>query len=206
MQETWVWSLDWEDPLENGYPLQYSGLENSMDCIAHGVTKSRTWLSDFHLHFSADTSVKMLAISHTDLVEVSGLGPLPCDMWTVPAHPAGLHQLEVQPCCHLSHTQRLCPWMCTVSQGFMSPPPPVCQRHVFRKSDITFPNSFLASVCLRKPFHPQSAKIFTRLFLKFLYHFICSVLISSNHLEFILSWGKNPTSIFFLQNCNHLCQ
>ena len=26
------------------YPLQYSGLENSV----HGVTKSRTWLSDFH--------------------------------------------------------------------------------------------------------------------------------------------------------------
>ena len=25
-----------------GYPLQYSGLENSMDCRAHGVTKSRT--------------------------------------------------------------------------------------------------------------------------------------------------------------------
>ena len=24
-----------------GYPLQYSGLENSMDCILHGVTKSR---------------------------------------------------------------------------------------------------------------------------------------------------------------------
>ena len=24
----------------NGYPLQYSGLENSMDCIVHGVTKS----------------------------------------------------------------------------------------------------------------------------------------------------------------------
>ena len=23
----------------NGYPLQYSGLENSMDCIVHGVTK-----------------------------------------------------------------------------------------------------------------------------------------------------------------------
>ena len=23
----------------NGYPLQYSGLENSMDCIIHGVTK-----------------------------------------------------------------------------------------------------------------------------------------------------------------------
>ena len=32
-----------------GYPLQYSGLENSMDCIVHGVTKSGTPLSDFHL-------------------------------------------------------------------------------------------------------------------------------------------------------------
>ena len=31
----------------NGYPLQYSGLENSMDCIVHGVPKSRTLLSDF---------------------------------------------------------------------------------------------------------------------------------------------------------------
>ena len=25
----------------NGYQLQYSGLENSMDCIVHGVTKSQ---------------------------------------------------------------------------------------------------------------------------------------------------------------------
>ena len=31
-----------------GYPLHYSGLERSMDCIVHGVTKGRTWLSDFH--------------------------------------------------------------------------------------------------------------------------------------------------------------
>ena len=31
-----------------GYPLQYSGLENSMDCIVHGVTKIQTQLSDFH--------------------------------------------------------------------------------------------------------------------------------------------------------------
>ena len=30
------------------YPLQYSGLENCMDCIVLGVTKSQTWLSDFH--------------------------------------------------------------------------------------------------------------------------------------------------------------
>ena len=31
-----------------GYPLQYSGLENSMDCMVHGLTKSWTRLSDFH--------------------------------------------------------------------------------------------------------------------------------------------------------------
>ena len=33
---------------ENGYLLQYSGLENSVDCIAHRVTKSQTQLSNFH--------------------------------------------------------------------------------------------------------------------------------------------------------------
>ena len=39
-------------PLEGkGYPLQYSGLENSMDYRVHRVTKSRTLLSDFHFHF-----------------------------------------------------------------------------------------------------------------------------------------------------------
>ena len=31
-----------------GYPLQYSGLENSMDCIVHGVAKSQIRLNDFH--------------------------------------------------------------------------------------------------------------------------------------------------------------
>ena len=31
----------------NGYPLQYSGLENSVDCIVHGVTESWAQLSNF---------------------------------------------------------------------------------------------------------------------------------------------------------------
>ena len=39
-------------PVERkGYPCQYSGLENSMDCIVHGVAKSWTRLNDFHFHF-----------------------------------------------------------------------------------------------------------------------------------------------------------
>ena len=33
------------------HPLQYSGLENSIDCIVHGVPKSWKELSDFHFHF-----------------------------------------------------------------------------------------------------------------------------------------------------------
>ena len=42
--ETWVQSLGWEG---NGYPLQYSCLENSMNrgawqAIVHGVTESQT--------------------------------------------------------------------------------------------------------------------------------------------------------------------
>ena len=32
-----------------GSPLQYSGLENSMDCIVYGVAKSQIQLSNFHL-------------------------------------------------------------------------------------------------------------------------------------------------------------
>ena len=35
----------------NGHPLQFSGLENSMDCRIHGVTKSQTQLSNFHFTF-----------------------------------------------------------------------------------------------------------------------------------------------------------
>ena len=31
-----------------GYPLQYSGLENTMDCIVDGVAKSQSRLNDFH--------------------------------------------------------------------------------------------------------------------------------------------------------------
>ena len=40
-----------------GYPLQYYGLEKSMDCIVPGVAKSQTWLSNFHL-----TSMKLIQI------------------------------------------------------------------------------------------------------------------------------------------------
>ena len=34
-----------------GYQLWYSGLENSMHFIVHGIAKSWTRLSEFHFHF-----------------------------------------------------------------------------------------------------------------------------------------------------------
>ena len=37
-----------------GYPLQYSGLENSMDCMG---SQSQTQLSDFHLTYIVDDCV-----------------------------------------------------------------------------------------------------------------------------------------------------
>ena len=43
-----------------GYPLQYSGLENSMDCIVCGVTKSQTRLSNLHFYNSSVLRTKTL--------------------------------------------------------------------------------------------------------------------------------------------------
>ena len=40
----------------NVYSLKYAGLENSMDCRVHGVAKSWTRLSDFHLLFRLSIS------------------------------------------------------------------------------------------------------------------------------------------------------
>ena len=39
MWETWVHSLGWEDLLEKGKATHSSILENSMDCIVHGIAK-----------------------------------------------------------------------------------------------------------------------------------------------------------------------
>ena len=47
----WIPGLGRSPGEGKGYPLQYSGLENSMDCIVRGVAKSLTRLSEFHFHF-----------------------------------------------------------------------------------------------------------------------------------------------------------
>ena len=64
-----------------GYPLQYSGQENSMDCIVRGVTESRTRLSYFHVYFqlyvrspsfTPPTSQFLYVLEHQLISGVSG--------------------------------------------------------------------------------------------------------------------------------------
>ena len=53
-QETWVWSLDWDDPLEEGMATHSSIFawripmdRGAWQVTGHVVTKSQTWLSDY---------------------------------------------------------------------------------------------------------------------------------------------------------------
>ena len=52
-RETWVWSLDWEDPLEKGKATHSSILAWIIPWTVHGVTKSWTRLSDVHVRFTS---------------------------------------------------------------------------------------------------------------------------------------------------------
>ena len=78
-------SLCWEDPLENGTPLQYSCLENPMgggawQAAVHGVAKSHTRLSDFTFIFHFHALEKEMA-THSSVLA-----------WRIPgtADPGGL--------------------------------------------------------------------------------------------------------------------
>ena len=72
-----------------GYPLQYSGLENSMDCIVHGVTKSQQ---------QGQILLHSLGSGYFSLFSVP---------WTSPAH---AHPTALAPVC-LQRT--FCPWIFT---------------------------------------------------------------------------------------------
>ena len=101
-----------------GYPLQYSGLENPMDCMVHGVTKSQSWLSNFH--FRGGSVVKNLpAMQETQEWWVWSLcweDPLEEDMathssilaWENPRDrgPAGLQSTGLQSQTRLSNWPR----------------------------------------------------------------------------------------------------
>ena len=82
-----------------GYPVQRSGLENSTDCIDHGVAKSQTQLSNFHFHFhfqskgqdTTDTSQQALTTDtfSDDTFRFHSLGSLVLN--TVGGNPCSFH-------------------------------------------------------------------------------------------------------------------
>ena len=60
---------------EKGYPIQYSGQENSMECIVRGVSKSQTLLNDFY--FTQDLIIMVISAEKTSLTFLTaGLGVL----------------------------------------------------------------------------------------------------------------------------------
>ena len=89
----------------NGYTLQYSGLENSMDCIVNGVRKSRTGLSDFHFHFSPSggSVVKNLPASARDMGSIPGPGT---------KFPHAAEQLSL----HAATSEFTCPKVCALQR------------------------------------------------------------------------------------------
>ena len=80
MQETWLGSipgLGRSPREENCYPLQYSGLENSMDCIVHGVAKrvesaTLDWATfSFHFTFFLKDSWENVLMSNHYFVKIT---------------------------------------------------------------------------------------------------------------------------------------
>ena len=66
MRESWVRGRSLGER-KGYYPLQYSGLENSTDCIVHGVAKSWTRLSNFHIHFHVSLGALLRTIAQEEL-------------------------------------------------------------------------------------------------------------------------------------------
>ena len=69
-----------------GYPLQYSGLENSMDYIVHGVTKSWTQLSNFQFHFLCSVQFSRSVVSDSLRPYESQHARPPCPSLTPGVH------------------------------------------------------------------------------------------------------------------------
>ena len=80
MQETWVWSLGWEDSLEKGKATHSSGLEDSTDCIVHGVAKSWTQLSGLHFHIVLNCHFLVGSVNHIDSAPTTPKGAVVPDL------------------------------------------------------------------------------------------------------------------------------
>ena len=80
MRETWVQSLCCKDPLEKEMAAQYSGLENSMDCIVHGVVKIQIYLI-FTSHCNIQNNFTVLKIVYAPPIHLSLPYPKPWQLF-----------------------------------------------------------------------------------------------------------------------------
>ena len=51
-----------------GYPLQYSGQENSMNCLVHGIAKSRTRLNNFHFQWNIYRWTNLRSLTYSRII------------------------------------------------------------------------------------------------------------------------------------------
>ena len=84
MQETWVLSLGWEDPLEKGKATHASILTWRIPWTVHGVAKSQTQLSNFTFTFLFHALEKEMATHSSVLAwRIPGMGSLVgCCLWS----------------------------------------------------------------------------------------------------------------------------
>ena len=68
----WIPGLGRSPGEKNSYPLQYSGLENSMDCIVHGEATSQTEMRDFHFHHISGSILDPLSSSNNPQDIITG--------------------------------------------------------------------------------------------------------------------------------------
>ena len=96
MRETWVQSPGRSPGEENGNPLQYSCLENSMDggawwATVCGVSKSRTRLSDFTFTFNQELENLTCQMSQSQEMascnSISASDTSPIELATLPRWP-----------------------------------------------------------------------------------------------------------------------
>ena len=85
------------------YPLRNSGLENSMDCIVHGVTKSRTQLSKFHFHFLSK-KCHALEVELYGLHTSAGCGKILKNIFQLISYLKKMNYLREKPCKHFFKT------------------------------------------------------------------------------------------------------
>ena len=90
MQETWVRSLGWEDPLEKGKATHSSILAWRIPWTVRGVTKSRTRLSNFIFSCAGSPLLSGL-LSSCDKQGYSLV--VVCGRFMVVASPAAEHRL-----------------------------------------------------------------------------------------------------------------